>query len=266
MGLRIQHLTKTFEEEDGDEFVVLDDISATVDEGSFTSIMGPSGCGKSTLLNILAGLHTYDAGEVAWRGETVDPTNLPIGYVFQEPRLLNWRSVEENLTFAMRAQGIPESDHDAIVGDVLSTVGLADERDTYPLRLSGGMRQRVGIARALAVDPEILLMDEPFSDLDELTARNLREDLIDLWQTTGKTIVFVTHDISEAVFLSDEIVFLDTAGQIFNEVSIDVPRPRDPDDRDLLAIESDLMDDFFDHMEALEEETAAASTGGGRAD
>ena len=252
MELTIQHLTKTFEEESGNEFVVLDDVSATVAEGSFTSIMGPSGCGKSTLLNILAGLHSFETGTIEWRDEVIDPRNLPIGYVFQEPRLLNWRSVEDNIKFALKAQDVPSSQHDAIVDDVLSTVGLADERSTFPLRLSGGMRQRVGIARALAVDPEILLMDEPFSDLDELTARNLRLDLIDLWQETGKTIVFVTHDISEAVYLSDEIIFLDTAGQLVNETTIDLPRPRDPDDAELLRIESELMDEFFDHMESLQ--------------
>lgn len=267
MELTITNLTKTFEDEAGNEFVVLDDITATVAEGSFTSVMGPSGCGKSTLLNILAGLHTYQSGEITWRGDPVDPTNLPIAYVFQEPRLLNWRTVEANLAFALTAQGVPAGEHDAIIDDVLSTVGLAAERKTYPLRLSGGMRQRVGIARALAVDPDILLMDEPFSDLDELTARNLRSDLIELWQQTDKTIVFVTHDISEAVYLSDEIVFLDTEGRIFNEVTVDLSRPRDPDDADLLQLESDLMDEFFAHMASLSDgasrERAAVDADGG---
>lgn len=252
MNLNIHNLTKTFEEENGNEFVVIDDVSFTVEEGSFTSIMGPSGCGKSTLLNILAGLHTFEEGEITWQGSVIDPQNLPIAYVFQEPRLLNWRTVEDNIAFALTAQGVPKDEHDAIIEDVLTTVGLADERKTYPLRLSGGMRQRVGIARALAVDPDILLMDEPFSDLDELTARDLRQDLIELWQETGKTIVFVTHDISEAVFLSDEIVFLDTQGQIFNEATIEEPRPRTPDGSTLLQIESDLMETFFSHMESLE--------------
>ncbi|WP_312911708.1 ABC transporter ATP-binding protein [Natronosalvus caseinilyticus] len=252
MDLKIRNLTKTFEESSGNEFVVLNSISCTVDEGSFTSIMGPSGCGKSTLLNILAGLHTYDEGEIEWQGEIVDPSDLPIAYVFQEPRLLNWRTVEDNIKFALNAQGVPKEEHDERIDDVLTTVGLADEKKSYPLRLSGGMRQRVGIARALAVDPEILLMDEPFSDLDELTARNLRDDLIELWQQTGKTIVFVTHDISEAIYLSDEIVFLDTQGLIFNEISLDYERPRNPNDSSLLALESDLMDTFFDRMEAID--------------
>lgn len=255
MGIKIHNLTKTFEEESGSKFIVLDNINATIREGAFTSIMGPSGCGKSTLLNILAGLHTFESGEIEWQDQQIDPKNLPIGYVFQEPRLLNWRNVEDNLKFALNAQKIPESKHDSIIDDVLTTVGLSDEKKTYPLRLSGGMRQRVGIARALAVNPEILLLDEPFSDLDELTARDLRRDLLDLWEATGKTIVFVTHDISEAVYLSDEIIFLDTDGKIFNEVTVDLPRPRDPDDPELLQIESDLMDEFFDHMGSLEDNT-----------
>ncbi len=252
MELKIRNLTKTFEEPSGDRLVVLDDISFPVEVGSFTSIMGPSGCGKSTLLNILAGLHTYDDGKIEWEGSVVDPGDLPVGYVFQEPRLLNWRTVEDNIKFALNAQGVPEKEHEDRIHDVLTTVGLADEKQSYPLRLSGGMRQRVGIARALAVDPDILLMDEPFSDLDELTARNLRDDLIELWQETGKTIVFVTHDISEAVYLSDEIKFLDTMGLLFNEVSIDQPRPRKPNDSELLQIESDLMDTFFARMEEID--------------
>lgn len=251
MTLNLRNITKTFEEADGSDFVVLDDISFSVKEGSFTSIMGPSGCGKSTLLNILAGLHTYDEGEIEWKDQVIDPQDLPIGYIFQEPRLLNWRTVEDNIKFALNAQGVPKDEHDERIDDVLTTVGLADEKKSYPLRLSGGMRQRVGIARALAVDPDILLMDEPFSDLDELTARNLRDDLIELWQETGKTIVFVTHDISEAVYLSDEIKFLDTQGLLFNEVSIDQERPRKPNDSALLTLESDLMDTFFDRMDEI---------------
>lgn len=251
MTLEIQNLSKTFTDETENEFTVLDDITYTVEDGSFTTIMGPSGCGKSTLLNILAGLYPVKEGQIKWQGEQVNPQNLPIGYIFQEPRLLKWRTVEDNIKFALNAQDVPKDTHDSVIDNVLETVGLGAERKTYPLRLSGGMRQRVGIARALAVDPDLLLMDEPFSDLDELTARNLREDLIELWQETGKTIVFVTHDISEAVFLSDKIVFLDTNGEIFNEDMIDLPHPRDPDDSELLTIESDLMDEFFRHMESL---------------
>ena len=127
--------------------------------------------------------------------------------------------------------------------------GLADEVDSYPRQLSGGMRQRVGIARALAIDPDILLMDEPFSSLDEFTARELRSDLLDIWAETGKTIIFVTHDVSEAVYLSDQVVFLDGNGQLFRTVDIDHPRPREFGDPDLLQTESELMDAFFSRIE-----------------
>lgn len=247
MSLEITGLRKQFDEEDGTEFTVLDGIDVSVDDGEFKSIMGPSGCGKSTFLNILAGIIPTDGGEVMHNGEAVKPSDLPIGYVFQEPRLLNWRTVGENIEIMLNAKGIPKDEHDEIINETLETVGLREERNSYPLRLSGGMRQRVGIARALSVDPAILLMDEPFSSLDELTARNLRNDLINLWEETGKTIVFVTHDISEAVYLSESITFLDTDGRIFNETTVPHSRPRKPDDPALLETEAQLMETFFEH-------------------
>lgn len=252
MVLEIKSLHKQFTEEDGTPFTVLDGIDLKVQDGEFSSIMGPSGCGKSTLLNILAGIVSMDNGEIRHDGTPVSPGNLPIGYVFQEPRLLNWRTVGENIEIVLNATGVPESQHERRIEETLDTVGLRDERDSYPLRLSGGMRQRVGIARALSIDPAILLMDEPFSSLDELTARNLRRDLIDLWEETEKTILFVTHDISEAVYLSDSITFLDTNGQVFNEATVPHARPREPNDPDLLETENVLMDTFFDHMSVIQ--------------
>lgn len=252
MTLKVENVRKTFEEEDGNEFVVLDDISFEIDSGSFTSIMGPSGCGKSTLLNILAGLLPMNKGKITYNGSRVNPDDLPSGYIFQESRLLNWRTVEQNIKFALNAQGIPKEEHDTRVDNSLEMVELLDDKHSYPLRLSGGMRQRVGIARALAVDPDILLMDEPFSELDELTARNLRDDVLDLWEETGKTVIFVTHDISEAIHLSDEIIFLDTQGKMFSRANIPHERPRDPEDPALLETEAKLMNEFFDHMHAIQ--------------
>ena len=249
MTIRVENLSKSFEQPDSSELQVLNDVSFTVEDGSFTTIMGPSGCGKSTLLNILAGLVRKDEGRISQDGESVTPSDLEFAYIFQEPRLLNWRTVGENLEFVLDAQGIPEEEHDERIEETLSMVGLAENRDNYPLQLSGGMRQRVGIARALVVEPEILLMDEPFSELDELTARQLRSDVIDLWQETDKTIVFVTHDISEAVYLSDEILFLDDEGAVFNRAEINFERPRDFEDAELLRRETELMDTFFGHLE-----------------
>lgn len=251
MTLKIENLCKSFE--DGERRVVaLDSVDLQIEEGSFTSIMGPSGCGKSTLLNVLAGLLSYDEGTIRRESVRVSPSELPIGYVFQEPRLLDWRTVGQNIEFAMKARGVPSGEHDRRVDETLEMVGLSDEENSYPLRLSGGQRQRVGIARALSVNPDLLLMDEPFSALDEISARQLRDDLIDLWQETRKTVLFVTHDITEAIFLSDKIIFLDTNGHVFNRTDIEYDRPRDLNDPRLVETERELMDTFFEHMESIE--------------
>lgn len=249
MTIRIQNLSKQFELPDGGHIQVLDDVDLDVEEGSFTTIMGPSGSGKSTLLNILAGLVARDSGTITRDGEPIDPASLSFAYIFQEPRLLNWRTVRQNIAFALKAKDVPESEHESRIEESLEMVGLLENEDSYPLQLSGGQRQRVGVARALAVDPNILLMDEPFSALDELTAQQLRSDVLDLWQETGKTVIFVTHNISEAVYLSDKILFIDNNGQIFNRATIDVKRPREFDTPELVEIETELMRQFFDHLE-----------------
>lgn len=241
-------LRKSFRGSRGTEITVLDGISFDIEERSLTSIMGPSGCGKTTLLNIIAGLIEPDAGTIRRNGSEIAPGELPYAYVFQEPRLLNWLTVEENIEFALKSVGVPTAEHDERVRKYLAMVDLEGEEDTYPLQLSGGMRQRVGLARALAVEKDILLMDEPFSALDEITAQNLRNDVVDLWQQTDKTIVFITHNISEAVFLSDRILFMNNVGEIFYQAEIDVERPRLFQDEELKRIEADLMDRFFSHV------------------
>ncbi|QCS44984.1 ABC transporter ATP-binding protein [Natrinema versiforme] len=254
MTIEIQNLSKQFEQPDGGQLEVLQDVDLVVEEESFTTIMGPSGCGKSTLLNILAGLVSRDSGTITRDGEPVNPASLSYAYIFQDPRLLKWRTVRQNISFALTAKGIPESEHDTRIEESLEMVGLLENKDSYPLQLSGGQRQRVGIARALAVDPDVLLMDEPFSALDELTARQLRRDVLDLWQETGKTVLFVTHNISEAVYLSDKILFIDNDGQIFNRATIDVERPREFEAPELVELETELMNQFFGHLEGSTEE------------
>lgn len=249
-ALTLKDIRKQYDDPEGSgQITVLDDVSLEVPDESFTTIMGPSGCGKSTTLNILAGIETPDSGTIEHDGAEVAPGDYHFGYVFQEPRLLNWRNVEQNLEFALNAHDVPESEHAERIERWLDKVGMRSDQQNYPLRLSGGMRQRIGLCRAMVVDPDILLMDEPFSALDELTARELRRDLIDIWEDQQKTVVFVTHDISEAVYLSDQILFMNQEGKIFERANIDVERPREFEDPELQEIETELMRKFFGTLE-----------------
>ena len=255
LAITIDKLTKEFPAPgSGEMFTVIHDISLTVGEGKFVSIVGPSGCGKSTLLNVIAGIETYDSGSV-----TIHPTagrigaEPRIGYVFQSPRLLNWLTVENNIHFVLEAQNVPRRRWRELVAKNLEMVGLAGQERNYPLNLSGGMQQRVAIARALAIEPDILLMDEPFSHLDAITARKMRFDLMEILQKARPTILFVTHDLSEAVILSDNIYMMSTKpARIFKQVAVDVPRPRKPEDSTIIDLEKTLVREFFSVVEAKE--------------
>ena len=252
-AITIDRLTKKFPAPGSEQkFVVLQDISLTVDEGKFVSLVGPSGCGKSTLLNVIAGIESYDAGSVAIHPKAGRAGAEPrVAYVFQSPRLLNWLTVEGNIQFVLQAQGVPRSRWRELVEKNLGMVGLAGQERNYPLNLSGGMQQRVAIARALAIEPDILLMDEPFSHLDAITARKLRFDLMEILARARPTILFVTHDLSEAVFLSDNICMMSTKpARIFKRVAIDVPRPRKLDEPALFDLEKTLVREFFSVVEA----------------
>lgn len=252
-AVTIDKLTKKFPAPgSNDEFVVLDDISLTADEGKFVSIVGPSGCGKSTLLNVIAGIETYDGGTVTVHPKPGRAGAEPrVAYVFQSPRLLNWLTVENNIRFVLEAQKVPRQRWHELVAKNLEMVGLAGQERNYPLNLSGGMQQRVAIARALAIEPDILLMDEPFSHLDAITARKLRFDLMEILARAKPTILFVTHDLSEAVFLSDSIYMMSTKpARIFRKVSIDLPRPRRPEDSRVFDLEKELVREFFSVVEA----------------
>ena len=254
-AITIDRLTKRFPVPgSGEEFVVLHDISLAVDDGKFVSIVGPSGCGKSTLLNVIAGIESYDGGSVTIHPKAGRAGAEPrIGYVFQSPRLLNWLTVEHNIRFVLEAQNVPRQRWQELVAKNLEMVGLAGQERNYPLNLSGGMQQRVAIARALAIEPDILLMDEPFSHLDAITARKMRFDLMEILQRAKPTILFVTHDLSEAVFLSDNIYMMSTKpARIFKRVAIDVPRPRKPEDSTILDLEKTLVREFFSVVEAKE--------------
>jgi NitT/TauT family transport system ATP-binding protein len=252
-AVTVDNLTKQFKAPGGEsKFTVLDSVSLSVDEGKFVSIVGPSGCGKSTLLNIIAGIETYDSGAVTVAPRAGTAAHEPrVAYVFQSPRLLNWLTVQGNLEFVLEAQGVPRAEWQGRVSKYLDMVGLAGQEKNYPLNLSGGMQQRVAIARALAIEPDILLMDEPFSHLDAITARKMRSDLMEILARAKPTILFVTHDLSEAVFLSDRIYMMKTKpARIFKEVPVDFPRPRKPEDSAILDLEKNLIREFFRVLEA----------------
>ena len=213
----------------GDDVAALNDISLDIRQGEFISLLGPSGCGKTTLLRIIADLIQPTSGSVSIHGQT--PREIRIqkkyGFVFQSPVLYDWRTVRRNICMPMEIMGIPKKERTARIDRMLELVDLQDFGSKYPFELSGGMQQRVGIARALALDPEYLMMDEPFSALDEFTREKLTEDLLHIWSKTNKTIIFVTHNIPESVFLSDRVVVLSPhPGRISAVVDIDLPRPR----------------------------------------
>ncbi len=197
---------KYFSREYGAEMLVLNGVSFEARERGITALLGPSGCGKSTLLNAIAGLEKLDGGAIEFRDARSKNRAPRLGYVFQDPRLLNWKRVEGNLTFALKGMDVPRGEWGERLDKYLALVGLGEFRRQYPLYLSGGMRQRVGLARALAVEPELLLMDEPFSKLDQLTSRKLRQDAVAICARLKQTALLVTHDVEEAAYMGDRIV------------------------------------------------------------
>lgn len=207
----------------------LSHVNLDIKRGEFISLVGPSGCGKTTLLRVIADLIPKTSGEVFVGGLTPRQARLAkqFGIVFQSPVLMDWRTIRRNICLPMELMKVPKAERTKKVDEMLEIVGLKDFGYHYPRELSGGMQQRVGIARALALDPPILLMDEPFSALDEFTKESLHEDLLRIWRQTHKTIIFVTHSLQEAVFLSDRvIVFSPHPGRVTSIVDIDIPRPR----------------------------------------
>ena len=214
---------------DGKDVTALTSVSLDIKKGEFISLLGPSGCGKTTLLRIIADLLQPTSGTVLVGGETPRAARLKrrYGIVFQSAVLYDWRTVRKNVMLPLEIMKVPKEERKERADKMLSLVGLTDFADHYPGQLSGGMQQRVGIARALAIRPEILLMDEPFSALDEFTREKLHEDLLRIWRKTNKTIVFVTHNIQESVFLSDRVCVLSPhPGRLSAVVDIDLPRPR----------------------------------------
>ncbi|MPZ73592.1 MAG: ATP-binding cassette domain-containing protein [Nitriliruptorales bacterium] len=256
--LTVDDLCKTFPGSGGrPPNRVLDNVSFDMQGQVFVSLVGPSGCGKSTLLNIVSGVETYTSGQLDLTNDEGRPARL--GYVFQDPRLLPWRTVVQNMLYV-------QDDNSSQTRDralrYLDMVGLANNTDYFPTQLSGGMQQRVGIARAFSVEPDLLLMDEPFSHLDAITARGLRENLQEIWIESRKTVLFVTHDVMEAVQLSDRIIMLQPGGRIFDDITIDLPRPRHQSDPKVATMQAEVLGRLESMTGVNDDVSQAAPTGG----
>jgi NitT/TauT family transport system ATP-binding protein len=220
-----RHVGKSF----ANGVVALERFDLDVWPGEFVTLLGPSGCGKSTALRIIAGLSEPSTGAVEWpRAETRTAASRRIGFVFQEPTLMPWTTVAGNVRLPLDLQNVERTDSERRVADALARVGLAEFAASYPRELSGGMKMRTSIARALVTEPNLLLMDEPFAALDEITRFKLNDDLLALWRMLSKTVVFVTHSVFESVYLSSRIVVMTPRpGRVFTQLSIDAPHPRD---------------------------------------
>jgi ABC-type nitrate/sulfonate/bicarbonate transport system, ATPase component len=206
--LVVKEAEKWFRREDGQPFKVIDRLSFAAREGCVTVLIGPSGCGKSTLLNSIVGLERLDHGELLFIDHGQPRLRPLIGYVFQSPRLLPWKTIGENISLALKGAGLPREQREARVRHYLELVGLEEYMNQFPLYLSGGQRQRVGLARALAIESDLVLMDEPFASVDELTARQLRHTTRSLCEQLNRTVLFVTHNLPEAAYMSDFVVTL----------------------------------------------------------
>lgn len=243
--IEVKNINKQYASPDGQEVIALEDINLTIQDGEFVCIVGPSGCGKSTLLEIIAGLLEASKGEILLDGERVNGTSRDIGVVFQDASLFPWRIVERNITFGMEIAGLPKETRKKQLNKYINLVNLNGFEQKYPSQLSGGMRQRVGIARTLAMEPKVILMDEPFSAVDHLTRCSLQEELIQIWEREEKNILFVTHDINEAVFLANRIILLSPRpGRIQRIYDIPYPHKRNRNARELVDIAAQIMMDI----------------------
>jgi NitT/TauT family transport system ATP-binding protein len=225
--IEIDHVSQTFQTSGRQSHLAISDISLRIEDGAFVSILGPSGCGKSTLLYIVGGFVNPTEGIAKVRGTAITGPGPDRGPVFQEFALFPWKNVLGNVMYGLRQQGVPRAEAEAQSRRLIEMVGLKGFENFYPKELSGGMKQRVAIARTLAYKPAVLLMDEPFGALDAHTRTRLQNDLLNIWERDRKTVLFVTHSVDEAVFLSDKVVVMTRApGRIKQIVEIDLPRPR----------------------------------------
>lgn len=225
--LWVRDLNQVFTSTNGKKTVAIKNVNLQIADQEFVAIVGPSGCGKSTLLNILAGLIKPSKGDVLLDGKTMNGISSRIGYMSQADSLLPWRSVLDNVALGLEIKGVPKVERNSLARELIARAGLNGFEDSYPSELSGGMRKRVAIIRILALDPEILFMDEPFGALDVFTKEMLQDDILKLWQETKKTIVFVTHDLAEAITLADRVVLMTSRpSTIKSEYYVPLARPR----------------------------------------
>ncbi len=226
-GIRVDHVSHSFESNEG-RVLAVDDVSLEIPHGQFISVVGPSGCGKTTVMNMIAGLIQPTEGRVTVDGKLCHGTNRHIGYMFARDGLMPWRSAQKNVEFGLELRGVGRRERHERSRELLQTVGLESFARHFPKQLSQGMRQRVAVARTLAIDPEIFLLDEPFAALDAQTRVLLQNEFLQIWEKLGNTVVFVTHDLTEAIALADRvIVFSARPGRIKLDLAVDIPRPRD---------------------------------------
>lgn len=243
--IQIKNVNKTYEDPDGNPVDAIDIINLDIEDGEFVSIVGPSGCGKSTLVEIVAGLQKQTKGEVFIGDNPVTGPSREIGVVFQDAALFPWKTVKKNILYGMEIARIPESEQEEKLQQYLDLMNLKGFENKYPAQLSGGMRQRAGIARALIMNPKVTLMDEPFSAVDHLTKCTLQEELVRIHQKEKKTVLFVTHDINEAVFLSDRVILLSPRPSVIQkEYRINAPHPRSRTDDYLVHVASEIVADI----------------------
>jgi NitT/TauT family transport system ATP-binding protein len=242
-NLEIHDLNQSFPRDDGTQLVVLDHLSFDVRDKEFVCILGSSGCGKTTLLRLIAGLDTALEGSIILDGEEIKGPSPKVGFVFQEYSLFPWRNVIDNIAFGLEMKGIPKEERYRIAERYLDLVNLSQFRTSYPSELSGGMRQRIAVARALALEPVLLLMDEPFGALDAQTRNMLQKELLDIWDKTKKTVIFITHSVDEAVFLADRIIVLTPRpGRICQIFPVELKRPRDRTSVEFAQVRREVLD------------------------
>ncbi|SDA65607.1 ABC transporter ATP-binding protein [Methanobrevibacter millerae] len=241
MSIEIKNINKSFEGR-GKNLSVLENINLTINDGELVCLLGPSGCGKTTLLRLIAGLEKPTSGEVIANGEVVEKPSGDRAVIFQQYSLFPWLTVLQNVTFGLEISGGSKEENIKAAERYLTSVGLIDFKDSYPHELSGGMKQRVAIIRSLLNHSPILLMDEPFSAVDMQNRHKLQEQLIGVWKRFENTIVFVTHDVDEAVYLADKIVLLDkNPGKIDEVIEVDLERPRKRDSQEFLDIQESIV-------------------------